>query len=566
MGVPDGVAAAQGVVIHPLAVPCGGGVHTGLVAQLLHPLAEGDGAFGAVLNTQTVGAAGAARGGGSLGVIEDGVVQHPAVQRPVAAIGLLLCLGLVHGLRKEIHAHLQPRVAGVGEVLLEHGVLDQVSRSAVAPVADADDDEAHARLFDLVPVQPGLILGHVDAKGHVVLFNAVGIEIIQLAVNGAQAGDFFVGVLRIVVGLAVLGAPAGVGRSRFLFLILAAEQPVEQPPEKAVFVSQVDALRFGILQRAGIQRLLDLFRGQQYAALRGVLAGGVVLGGAVRCGSLRVLRGQLRGLLQQHGRGVLLLQCGVPGGLCRCFRRFRCCGRFFRSGRFCFGDFRFFCLFRDRLGLLRLRGAFRCLLRGSRRALRCRGRVSRSSLLRCFGGDVGHDRAHGQSFRLCRQQGRCPCAAHSQNQRHGQRCNGCHRLAAGCAGSVKSFFHLSSLPPNLPVVQRCAAPGLCPLPGAGLLLFHAAHGFRIKRTADDNFTLSLVYTRTRGAVNGTAGFYTNSPPGQCVGKSSKWNTFRQGRTLHKAEISHFFQQPLAVLTGVWYDTEHTFVTLTICFG
>ena len=204
-------------------------------------------------------------------------------------------------------------------MLLEHGVLDQVSRSAVAPVADADDDEAHPGLFDLVPVQPGLILGHVDAKGHVVLLYAVGIEIIQLAVNGAQAGDFFVGVLRIVVGLAVLGAPAGVGRSRFLFLILAAEQPVEQPPEKAVFVSQVDALRLGILQRAGIQRLLDLLRGQQYAALRGVLAGGVVLGGAVRCGSLRILCGQLRGLFQQHGRGVLLFQRGVPGGLCRRF-------------------------------------------------------------------------------------------------------------------------------------------------------------------------------------------------------------------------------------------------------
>ncbi len=142
-------------------------------------------------------------------------------------------------------------------------------------------------LFDLVPVQPDLIPGHVDAKGHVVLFNAVGIEIIQLAVNGAQAGDFFVGVLRVVVGLAVLGAPAGVDRSRFLFLILAAEQPGEQPPEKAIFVTQVDALRLGILQRAGIQRLLDLLRGQQYAALRGVLGGGVVLGGAVRCGSLR---------------------------------------------------------------------------------------------------------------------------------------------------------------------------------------------------------------------------------------------------------------------------------------
>ena len=136
------------------------------------------------------------RGGGGLGVIEDGVVQHPAIQSPVAAIGLLLRLGLVHGLRKEIHAHLQPRIAGVGKVLLEHGVLDQVSRSAVAPVADADDDEAHAGFFDLVPVQPGLILGHVDAKSYIVLLYAVGIEIIQLAVNGAQTGDLFVGVLR----------------------------------------------------------------------------------------------------------------------------------------------------------------------------------------------------------------------------------------------------------------------------------------------------------------------------------------------------------------------------------
>ena len=514
MGVPDGVAAAQGVVVHPLAVPCGGGVHAGLVAQRLHPLAEGDGALGTVLSAQTVGAAGAARGGGSLGVVEDGVVQHPAVQRPVAGLGLFLRFGLVHGLRKEIHAHLQPRIAGVGEVLFEHGILDQVSRSAVAPVADADDDEAHAGFFDLVPVQPGLILGHVDAKSHIVLLNAVGVEIIQLAVNGAQTGDLFVGVLRVVVGLAVLGAPAGV--HRLFFFVLGAEQPVEQPTEKAVFIGQVDALRFGILQRAGIQRLLDLLRGQQYAVLRGVLAGGVVLGGVVRCGSLRVLCGQLRSLFQQYGRGVLLFQCGILSGLCRCFR---CFNSFFRCNRCNFGGFRFFRLRRGRLSLLR--GAFNCLLRGSRRALRCRGRVSRSSLLRCFGGDVGHDRAHGQSFRLCRQQGRCPCAAHSQNQRHGQRCNGCHRLAAGCAGSVKSLFHLSSLPPNLPVVQRCAAPGLCPLPGAGLLLFHAAHALMIKRTADDNFTLPLVYTRTRGAVNGTAGFYTNSPPGQCVGKCSK---------------------------------------------
>ena len=44
-----------------------------------------------------------------------------------------------------------------------------------------------------------------DTKSYIVLFNAVGVEIIQLAVNGAQTGDFFVGVLRIVVGLAVLG-------------------------------------------------------------------------------------------------------------------------------------------------------------------------------------------------------------------------------------------------------------------------------------------------------------------------------------------------------------------------
>ena len=299
-----------------------------------------------------------------------------------------------------------------------------------------------------------------------------------------------------------------------------------------------------------------------------MLAGGVVLGGAVRCGSLRVLCGQFRGLFQQHGRGVLLFQCGILGGLCGCFR---CFGSFFRCSRCNFSGFRLFRLLRGSGSLLRLRGAFRCLLRGgSRRALGCRGRVGccRAACLRDPGGDVGHDRTHGQSFRLCRQQGRCPCAAHSQNQRHGQRCNGSCRLAAGCAGSVKSFFHLSSLPPNLPVVQRCAAPGPCPLPGAGPLLFHAAHALAliIKKTADDNFTLPLVYTRTRGAVNGTAGFYTNSPPGQYVGKCSKWNTFRQGRTLHKAEISHFFQQPLAVLTGVWYDTGHTFVTLTICFG
>ena len=399
-------------------------------------------------------------------------------------------------------------------------------------------------------------------------FYAVGVKIIQLAVNGAQTGDLFVGVLRVVVGLAVLGAPAGVGG--FFFLVCDAEQPVEQPPEKAVFIGQVDALCFGILQRAGIQCLLDLLRGQQHAALRGVLAGGIVLGGAVRCGSLRVLCGQLRGLLQQQCGRVFLFQCGILSRLCRCFRRFN---SFFRYSRCNFSGFRLFRLFRGGRSLLRLCGAFCCRLRGGGHyALSFRGGANlpvsrcRAACLRRPGGDVGHDCTHGQSLRLCRQQGRCPCAAHSQNQRHGQRCNGCRRFAAGCAGSVKSFFHLSSLPPNLPVMQRSAARVFAPLPGAGLLLFHAAHGFRIKRTADDNFTLPLVYTRTRGAVNGTAGFYTNSPPGQCVGKCSKWNTFRRGRTLHKAEISHFFQQPLAVLTGVWYDTGHTFVTLTICFG
>ena len=125
-------------------------------------------------------------------------------------------------------------------------------------------------------------------------------------------------------------------------------------------------------------------------------------------------------------------------------------------------------------------------------------------------------------------------------------CRLCLRISRWCSAALHRVF--------------------APCPGRARFYSTPPMGFRIKRTADDNFTLPLVYTRTRGAVNGTAGFYTNSPPGQCVGKCSKWNTFRQGRTLHKAEISQFFQQPLAVLTGVWYDTEHTFVTLTICFG
>ena len=83
-----------------------------------------------------------------------------------------------------------------------------------------------------------------------------------------------------------------------------------------------------------------------------------------------------------------------------------------------------------------------------------------------------------------------------------------------------------------------------PLPGAGLLLFHAAHAFRIKRTADNNFTLPLVYTRTRGAVNGTAGFYTNSPRGSV--SENVPNGIRSGGAEHctKPKFHIFSSNPL----------------------
>ena len=100
-------------------------------------------------------------------------------------------------------------VPGIGEMLFELGVLHQRA-GTVAAVADADDDELDTGLLGLLKVDAGLVFGDVDAEGGVLL-DTVGVEVIELVVDGADAGDGVGGVLLIIIGLAVHGPPAGVG-------------------------------------------------------------------------------------------------------------------------------------------------------------------------------------------------------------------------------------------------------------------------------------------------------------------------------------------------------------------
>ena len=174
MGVPDAVAL-QPVQVDALAEPQGGGVDARLIALGLDFLAEGDGTLGAVFDAQTIGTAILAAGG--LGVKVDGVVELAAIQDIGAALRFFPGLVLVDCLTEEVDAHLEARVPGIGEVLLEHGVQHQCA-AAVAAVADADDDELDARRLDLLPVDVRLIFGDVDAEGGVLL-DTVGVEVIE---------------------------------------------------------------------------------------------------------------------------------------------------------------------------------------------------------------------------------------------------------------------------------------------------------------------------------------------------------------------------------------------------
>ena len=541
MGVPDGVLA-QGVQVHPLAEPGGGSVHAGLVTQILDFLTEGDGALGAILLAQAIGTAGAVGRGGSLGIIIDGVVQLAAVQHPIAALCFLAGLVLGHRLGEEIHAHLQARVAGVGEVLFKHGVLHQRAAGTVAAVADADDHKVHARLLHLVPVDVALVLGHVDAEVHILLHHAVGVKVIQLAVHRLDAGDRLMGGGAVVIGLAVLGQPAGV----FLLVVLFAEQPVPQPAEKAVLAAQVDALCLGLIQGTLVQRLADLLVGQQHGPLRRAAGQVILCGVRFLRGCLWVLCGQLRRFLLQDHRAVLLcrrvLRCGgLFALLCGRLRLRGLCGRLLGAFRLCLcrGSFR-------RPGLFRaVRSAF---FRRSRRP----GLFLPEELcflLRFRPALLPDDGLHRHSpLQVGQIHGR-PQTADGQHHGHGK--NSRSLAPAACRKSVvPNSFHAVLLRLRIPVlVIVCRRKS-----GRPFMHFHTGS----------------VYTRCRPAVNRLDFAAAAAAHGQaCVRtpeKCSKRDTFRWGKTLHKAEISQFFQQPLAVLTGVWYDTEHTFVTLTICFG
>ena len=217
-------------------------------------------------------------------------------------------------------------------MLLKLWVLHQRA-GAIAAVADTDDGKLHTCRFHLVPINAALILGNIDAEGGGLL-HAGGIKIIELVVDALDAGDRLVGVLVVVIGLAVLGAPAGILRRFFLIL---AEEELPQPLQQAVFTGQAGGVYALFVQRAAVQCLPDLFRGQQNGAVdildlgfgQHILAvlgsgrrflgyGGGLLrfgqdGGLLRSGH-RVLSGQRLGLCQEVGEGVFVLDLrSIPG-------------------------------------------------------------------------------------------------------------------------------------------------------------------------------------------------------------------------------------------------------------
>ena len=303
MCIPDAVAL-QPVQIDALAEPQGGGVDARLIALGLDFLAEGDGTLGAVLDAQTIGTAILAAG--SFGVKVDGVVELAAIQDIGAALRFFSGLVLVDCLTEEVDAHLEARVSGVGEVLLEHGVQHQCA-AAVAAVADADDNELDARRLDLLPVDVRLIFGDVDAEGGVLL-DTVGVEVIELVVDGLDARDRLVGILVIIVGLAAHGAPAGIDRSRSrgaAVIVSFPEQEVPQPAQQAVLVGKTGSINVARIQRTRIQRRADLFRRQQDGAFLGLHRQGALLFG------VRLRLSGLRHCILLH-RGAQ----GVFGGQC----------------------------------------------------------------------------------------------------------------------------------------------------------------------------------------------------------------------------------------------------------
>ena len=190
-------------------------------------------------------------------------------------------------------------------MLLEHGVQHQCA-AAVAAVADADDDELDARRLDLLPVDVRLIFGDVDAEGGV-LPDTVGVEVIELVVDGLDARDRLVGVLVIIVGLAAHGAPAGIDRSRSRGAVIVSfpEQEVPQPAQQAVLVGKTGSINVARIQRTRIQRRTYLFRRQQDGAFLGLHRQGALLFG------VRLRLGGLRHCILLH-RGAQ----GVFGGQC----------------------------------------------------------------------------------------------------------------------------------------------------------------------------------------------------------------------------------------------------------
>ena len=142
------------------------------------------------------------------------------------------------------------------------------------------------------------------------------------------------GVLVVVIGLAVFGAPAGIlGR----FLLILAEEELPQPLQQAVFTGQAGGVDALFVQRAAVQCVPDLLGGQQNGAvdipdlgfgqhILAVLGSGRRFlsygGGLLRFGqdgglfrsSHRVLGGQRLGLCQEVGEGVFVLDFrSIPG-------------------------------------------------------------------------------------------------------------------------------------------------------------------------------------------------------------------------------------------------------------
>ena len=142
-------------------------------------------------------------------LISGDKIRHPG--------GFLLRLFLRHRRRKEISAHKNPVLRSLLQIITGSRIFINDSRH-LGPVTHADHGELHTGLRHLFPVDGALILGHVDAKRHLVGFSLRLRRSVQIHGCPAARSGSIGSSLRIllIVHASYLGRHGGLHRAFLL--------------------------------------------------------------------------------------------------------------------------------------------------------------------------------------------------------------------------------------------------------------------------------------------------------------------------------------------------------------